>query len=67
MHLDKAENGEIVIHMPEAEAADALYTLRSRADELDDCEELTEALEAAGVPMPEPEDHRRYEYMPPVD
>ncbi|WP_026300836.1 MULTISPECIES: hypothetical protein [unclassified Thioalkalivibrio] len=67
MNLVKAENGEIVIRMPVAEASDALYTLRNRADELDDCEDLTEALEAAGVPMPEEEDHRRYEYMPPVD
>jgi len=67
MHLEKAENGELVITMPEAEASDALYTLKNRADELDDCEELTEALEAAGVKMPEPEDHRRYEYMPPAD
>lgn len=67
MYLVKAENGEIVITMPEAEASDTLATLKRRADELDDCEDLTEALEEAGVKPPEPEDHTRYEYMPPAD
>ncbi len=67
MRLVKAENGEIVITMPEAEASDTLATLKKRADELDDCEDLVEALEEAGVKSPEPEDHTRYEYMPPAD
>ncbi|WP_018949706.1 hypothetical protein [Thioalkalivibrio sp. ALMg11] len=67
MHLEKAENGELVITMPEAEAADTLATLKKRADDLDECEELTEALENAGVQLAEPEDHIRHEYMPPAD
>ncbi|WP_038054195.1 hypothetical protein [Thioalkalivibrio sp. ALJ1] len=67
MHLEKAENGELVITMPEAEAADTLATLKKRADDLDDCEDLTEALENAGVQVPEPDGHIRHEYMPPAD
>lgn len=67
MHLEKAENGELVITMPEAEASDALATLKKRADDLDECEELTEALEAAGIQLPSQPDHIRHEYMPPAD
>ncbi|WP_019626581.1 hypothetical protein [Thioalkalivibrio sp. ALJT] len=67
MHLEKAENGELVITMPEAEAADALATLKKRAADLDECEDLTEALESAGVQPPETPDHIRHEYMPPAD
>ncbi|WP_018863697.1 hypothetical protein [Thioalkalivibrio sp. ARh3] len=67
MHLEKAENGELVITMPEAEASDALATLKKRGDELDDCEELTEALEEAGIQLPAEPDHIRHEYMPPAD
>lgn len=67
MHLEKAENGELVITMPEAEAADTLATLKKRADDLDECEDLTEALENAGVQLPEQPDHIRHEYMPPAD
>ncbi|MGM0553090.1 MAG: hypothetical protein ACQETK_04710 [Pseudomonadota bacterium] len=67
MHLEKAENGELLISMPEAEASDTLYTLKSRAGELDECEDLAEALEEAGVTIPEPPDHIRHEYMPPAD
>ncbi|AKJ94808.1 hypothetical protein TVD_05240 [Thioalkalivibrio versutus] len=67
MHLEKAENGELVITMPQAEAADALATLKKRADDLDECEELSKALENAGIQLPEQPDHIRHEYMPPAD
>ena len=67
MHLEKAENGELVITMPRAEAADVLATLKKRADDLDDCEDLTQALENAGIQLPEQPDHIRHEYMPPAD
>jgi hypothetical protein len=68
MNLEGIKDGEITIHIPLKEAADALAALKKLHDELgEEAHALEAALEQAGVEPPAPEDHRRYEYMPPAD
>ena len=68
MNIEKIGEGQVTVHIPLREAGDLLLALTELHDELDDeAHALEEALEEAGVTLPEPEDHRRYEYMPPAD
>ncbi|OOG23725.1 hypothetical protein B1C78_10610 [Thioalkalivibrio denitrificans] len=68
MNIEKIAEGQVTVHIPLREAGDLLRALRDLRDELDDeAHALEVALEKAGVSLPDPEDHRRYEYMPPAD
>lgn len=68
MNLQAIRDGQVIIHIPLREAGDTLLALK-RLHELlgDQAHALEAALEGAGVSTPDPEDHHRYEYMPPAD
>lgn len=68
MNLEGITDGQITVHIPMKEARDTLLALKRLHGKLGEhAHALEEALEQAGVPLPEEEDHRRYEYMPPAD
>lgn len=68
MNIEEIRDGQIRVHIPLTEAGDTLLALKSLHDSLGEhAHALEEALGQAGVSPPEPEGHRRYEYMPPRD
>lgn len=66
MHFKEKSKQKVVIALSEAEAGQILATIKEHGEELGDtCEELGSALESAGVQVPPPPDHTRYEFAGP--
>ena len=68
MNLEHLEDAQMRIHIPMQEARDILKALMDMHEKLgESAHALEQTLREGGVTLPEADDHRRYEYMPPAD
>ncbi|NIR62136.1 MAG: hypothetical protein GWO02_22975 [Gammaproteobacteria bacterium] len=67
LYVKQQDQKTVTVGLTMRDARRLLEALKDNEATLGSAEDLIEALEEAGITVPDPQDHVRYEYVPPRD